>query len=450
MDRYDVPGTTLALIQNGVVAWTSAYGYADLERSRPMTVDAVFRAESISKPVTAWGVMRLVEQGRIELDAPLVQYLDDFELPASGPDTRAVTVRRLLSNSAGLPLGPIGPDTEYAPGSIPPSLREYLSQEVRLTRDPGTEFEYSNVGFNALELLVEEVTGRDFAAYMADEVLGPLGMHRARFGWAEALRPYMPTGYELQGTPVPPYIYPAVASGGLLAPVEDIARFVQAELTSHATKDADAPAPTILSRESIRLLHTPHMDMSGLFGVVADAYGLGHFLETLPGGQQAVWHGGQGHGWMTHFHALPESGAGIVILTNSERSWPLMAQVLRDWAQWNGFESIKFGRIAQATTALWILIALIALAALGQAYRLARGWRRGRRRWAPLSSTARFSRSLQAVLAVSVLAVLAWSVAQPYLFALSIFPTAAGWAGIALIVGALIMGLSALLPRSAT
>jgi hypothetical protein len=153
---------------------------------------------------------------------------------------------------------------------------------------------------------------------------------------------------------------------------------------------------------------------------------------------------------MTHFHALPESGAGIVILTNSERSWPLMAQVLRDWAQWNGFESIKFGRIAQATTALWILIALIALAALGQAYRLARGWRRGRRRWAPLSSTARFSRSLQAVLAVSVLAVLAWSVAQPYLFALSIFPTAAGWAGIALIVGALIMGLSALLPRSAT
>ncbi len=69
------------------------------------------------------------------------------------------------------------------------------------------------------------------------------------------------------------------------------------------------------------------MKIPGLFGFAADAYGFRHFIETLPDRRRAVWHGGQGHGWMTHFHAIPESGDGIVILTNSQRSWPFMSRV---------------------------------------------------------------------------------------------------------------------------
>jgi CubicO group peptidase (beta-lactamase class C family) len=450
MDRYDVPGATLALVQRGEVAWTGAYGYADRAQRRPMTVDAVFRAESISKPVTAWGVMRLVEQGRIDLDAPVERYLGDVEFPETAYDERAVTVRRLLSNSAGLPLGPIGSGAEYPPESDMPSLRDYLSEEARLVQEPGAEFAYSNVGYNALELLIEEVTGRDFAAYMADEVLQPLGMRRSRFGWTEGLRDAMPMGYELDSTPVPPYVYPVNASGGLLAPVEDIARFVGAETTGSFIKSPpDTKGRVVLQPESIRQLHRPQVEIGGLFGFVADAYGLGHFLETLPDGRHAVWHGGQGHGWMTHFHAVPESSDGIVILTNSERSWPLMAQVLRDWARWSELGSVKFAIITFATTALWILTGLIALAALGQAYRLAHGWRSGRRKWAPLARAARLRRSLQALGAIGVIALLAWSLAQPYLFVTSVFPNAASWAGITLFLGATVMGLSALLPCAA-
>jgi len=439
MNQYDVPGASVALVRDGDLVWSEAYGYADLEHEREMTVEDVFRAESISKSVTAWGVMRLVEQGQIDLDAPVQQYLGDWRMPDDAG--QEVTIRRLLSQTAGFPLGPIGVEAEYEPGTDRPSLRDYLAREARLVREPGSGFLYSNVGFNMLERVIEETTGRDFAAYMADEVLAPLGMHSSSFAWNETLRPQTPMGYEQQGTPVAPYVYPVKASGGLFATAEDVARFVGAEMSGSCY------VHTVLERESIHTLHAREVDISGVYGVVADSYGLGHFIENLPGGRQAVWHGGQGHGWMAHFHAVPESGDGIVILTNSERSWPFMAHVLSDWARWSGLGTVKMGRIIYATTALWILIGIVALVSLWQVVRLSRGLRSGHRRWAPLARVSRTERLLQAALGLGVVAALAWSAAQPYLMVVSIFPRAVGWAGGTLLVWAVIMVLSASFPR---
>ncbi len=440
MNQYGVPGVSIALVRNGKPAWSGAYGYADLEHGRRMTVDAVFRVESISKSVTAWGVMKLVEQGLVRLDDPVQQYLGDWKLPESAYSEQKVTIRRLMSNSAGMPLGTIG--EEYSPQSSMPSLRETLALDARLIREPGSGFFYSNTGFHLLELLVEEVTGCDFAEYMAEEVLIPLDMHNSGFAWNEAMNPLIPTGYDLQGTPVPLYVYPAKASGGLFASVEDIARFVSAGMTGPYYEDHG-----VLGQESIRELYVPEVDIPGLLGVVADAYGLGYFLENLSDGRQAVWHGGQGHGWMSHFHAVPETGNGIVILTNSQRSWPLIAQVLNDWARWNGFNSVKMGRITYATTALRILTGIVVLVSLLQMYLLVRGLRSGARRFAPLSRDHRKVRLLLAVLGTGVIAALAWSAAQPYLMVSSIFPGTAGWAGVSFFVLAVIAILSALIPR---
>ena len=442
MRQYGVPGASIALVRDGELVWAGAYGYADLAQERKMTVDAVCRAESISKSVTAWGVMKLVEQGQISLDDPVQQYLGEEQLPDDiGPE---VTVRRLLSQNAGMPLGPIGVGVEYAPQSEMPSLRDYLAQEVRLVRDPGSGFLYSNVGFNLLELLIEEVTGRDFAAYMGDEILAPLGMHRSSFGWDETLRPSIPMGYEQQGTPVLPYVYPTNASGGLLASAEDIARFVSAEMTGPYYERA------VLEQESIRELHTPEVEVAGIYRFVADSYGLGHFIENLdnlPEGQRAVWHGGQGHGWMSHFLAVPETGDGIVILTNSERSWPFMARVLTTWARWSGVGAVKMGIITQATVALQVCIGIVVLTSLWQGYRLLRGLRSGQRRFAPFSKDSWKARLLLAALGLGVMAALAWSAAQPYLMATSIFPSTVGWAGASFLVGAITMILSASFPR---
>ncbi|MBN1541188.1 beta-lactamase family protein, partial [candidate division KSB1 bacterium] len=439
MDRYNVPGLTLALVRDGQLAWSDAWGFADLQHKRRMEVDAVCRVESISKSVTAWGVMRLVEQGLIDLDDPVEQHLAGWKLPESEFSHDAVTIRRLLSNSAGMPLGTIG--EEYAPQSDMPSLQDYLSREARLVREPGTGFIYANTGFNLLELLVQEVSGRDFADTMADEVLHPLGMHTSGFVWNEAVRDRIPTGYDLKGNPVPAYVYPAKASGGLYATVEDVARFVAAGIRA-----VDGPGRPVLHDSTLSLIYTPRVEIPGLFGVVADAYGFGHFLETLPDGRQAVWHGGQGHGWMTHFHSVPESGDGIVILTNSQRSWPLMARVLDDWAKWSGLGSVKMSRITLGIHALQVLIAGVVMVSLIQLYRLVRGLFKGTRRLAPLSLKNRKRRMVQAALGLAAMAALLWAAAQPYLMLSSVFPGIAELAGIAFFVLAIINAVSAGFP----
>ena len=442
MKQYAVPGVAIALVQDGKPVWSNAYGYADLEQNQPMTIDSIFRVESISKSLTAWGVMKLVEQGKIDLDQPIQIYLKDWTLPSSEFSTEKITPRRLLGNNAGMPLGAIG--DEYSPRSPMPALRDVLFQEAVPIQEPGLSFSYSNAGFHLLELLIEQVSGRDFAEYMQDEVLLPLGMVNSTFVWDDKISPLLPTGYDLTGRPVPSYVYPAKASGGLYATVEDIARFISAGIANPYQQENP-----VLSAESIREIYTPQIEISGIYGVVADDYGLGHFIENLPDGRRAVWHGGQGHGWMTHFHMVPESGDGIVILTNSQRSWPLMAKVLKAWADWNSLGSVKMERITYATTAFQTLIAITFLVSCLKTVRLIRGVSRGKSKFAPFSRESLIARLLQAFLGIDILAGLAWSTAQPYLMITSIFPGSVRWAGFSLLILAIVLIFSALFtPRS--
>lgn len=436
MDRYGVPGLAIALIDEGEVVWSNAYGYADIEQNQKMSTNSIFRVESISKSVTAWGVMRLVEQGHIDLDIPVETYLRSWKYPHANTLAQKITTRMLLSNSAGLSLGTIG--EEYKPQSTMPTLRDFLTNEFALVADPGSSFLYSDTGFNILQLLVEEVTGRDFAEYMTSEVITPLNMPTASFEWKPSMQPRIPTGYDLSGKPVSTYVYPAQASGGLFATVEDIARFTRAELI-HIQQEQE-----ILTQKGIRALYTPQVAMNGAFAAVADAYGCGHFIEVLPDGRQAVWHGGQGHGWMSHFHIIPESGDGIVILTNSQRSWPLLAEILRDWAVWSGAKQVKFSRITQANHAFLGLTGVIFLLAVWQTYRLLRGIHQGSQCFAPFAFESSKRRFLQAIIGFSVLAALWWANAQPYLFVSSIFPDKTIWAALALIALSTSMIASAL------
>ncbi|MCF7929083.1 MAG: beta-lactamase family protein [Spirochaetales bacterium] len=441
LERYQVPGVSMALVRNGEPVWSGAYGYADLESGQQMTPESICRVESISKSVTAWGVMNLVEDRLLSLDDPVQEHLGGWKLPVSKYPAREVTVERLLSNSAGMPLGTIGEKAEYDPLESIPSLKEHLSEEVRFINKPGSTFLYSNVGFNLLELVIEKVSGQDFSTYMKNQVLSPLGMQNSRFDWDNTLSARLPTGYELDGTPVPPYIYPASAAGGLFATAGDIARFVSAEM------NAEAENSEVLSPSMIRRIHRPAIEIPGLFGQVADSYGFGHFIETLPSGRKAVWHGGQGHGWMTHFHAVPETGDGIVILTNSQRSWPFLAEVLDDWALWSGLESVKMGKITMATAILKICIFLFVILGLWQGYRLVSGLLAGERKWGPFSRTSPVKRAFLAAFALAVIAALGWSAAQPYLMVTSIFPSTAGWAGLSLLGLSVVLLLSAVFPR---
>jgi hypothetical protein len=283
-----------------------------------------------------------------------------------------------------------------------------------LVREPGSAFSYSNTGYNLLELLIEEVTGQAFGDYMRREILHPLGMNRSTFIWDEGFDPAVPVGYDLRGKPVPVYVYPEKASGGLFATAEDIAAFTIAGMK-------DAPHDKqLISPESIEALHTPAAKEIGIYSLVFDAYGLGHYIETLPNGERAISHGGQGTGIMTHFHAIPETGDAIVILTNSQRGWPFISYLLRDWARWRGFESIGMGRIIWGKYGLWAVIGLIWSAVILQVHNIMT-------RPKPLTIA-------QTIVAIIILIVLIWCINQKYLFLSSVFPIASKWLGISAFV----------------
>ena len=101
MQDYSIPGVSIALIQEGQTVWSNAYGYADIETERSMTTDTYCRVESISKSVTAWAIMKLVEQGLVELDRPVKEYIKSWEFPKSDFSVDQVTVRELLSHTSG-------------------------------------------------------------------------------------------------------------------------------------------------------------------------------------------------------------------------------------------------------------------------------------------------------------------------------------------------------------
>ncbi len=246
MDYYDIPGAGVALIREGEVTWSYIFGYADREESKPATSDTLFRAESISKPVTAWAVMNLVEEGQINLDEPVENHLTRWQFPDTEFSTEKVTVRKLLIHNAGLPGG-----IARELGEERPPLEEVLEGKhglprAELLREPGTAFEYSNPGFVLLELLVEEVTGQDYRDYLQEEILSPLRVEEFYFDIDEDIRSAMATGYYYDDNPVPMYQDPFRGASGLIINVENLARFWTAGMPG---KNGQEPGRGVLRGE---------------------------------------------------------------------------------------------------------------------------------------------------------------------------------------------------------
>jgi len=419
MGLYGIPGVNIALVRDGQIVYTAAYGDADQKSERKMTVDMPMRVQSISKSVTAWAVLKLAEEGKLNLEDPAEKYLKGWKLPASDYSPDGMTVKQLLCHTAGLPLGDVF--TLYSPDEAMPSLKESLTHSAILFQMPGKGFSYSNVGYNLLELMIEEVTGRDFAEYMKNEILYPLGMYHSDFEWSEKTLTSAPLGYTLDGKPVSPYRYPERASGGLIATAEDIARFCIAGMPNFSEQ-------RVLARPAIEQLYFAQAESLGIYSPVFDAYGFGYYTERLSDGKLAVSHGGQGTGWMSHFHAIPETGDAIVILTNSQRSWPFISSLLNGWARWRGFSPPNMTRILLGECFLWGLVGLT----VAMTFCLIAGiiWKiaEGNLRFIPIKlNVVKPLRIFKIGISLSILVTLWWAFCQRYLFLTAIFPVSSIW-----------------------
>lgn len=262
---------------------------------RPVSIDTLFQVASLSKWVTAWGVMTLVEAGRLDLDVPVSRYLTRWALPESEFNNDGVTVRRLLSHTAGLTDG-LG-HNGFAPGVDVQRLEDYLTQAldaetgtsggVHVSVEPGSEFIYSGGGFNLLQLIIEEVSGATFHEYMREAVFVPLGMSQSTYFIDDENSPNLAPFYDLDGSPATHFRFTSLGATSLYTTARDLFRFVTAHLPgSHG----EPVGRGVLTAETVRLMRKPHASTMGI-----DVWGLGTILYSSNNEGDVIFgHDGQG------------------------------------------------------------------------------------------------------------------------------------------------------------
>lgn len=316
-----VPGAAAALVVQGAVVDARGFGWADVARRVRATRETVFEAASISKVVTAFVVMRLVEEGRLDLDAPIERALGGFVLPGGAFDARGVTARRILSHTAGLNIGGY---LGFDPGTPLQSLRESLrgardagGEALAVVAEPGSGYRYSGGGYTLLQLAIEVLTGERFAAVAKRSVLEPLGMRHSSFEQDATVRKRLAFSYDVADETVGPSRFTAQAAAGLYTTASDLARLAAALVPGPG---GAPPGRGVLSPGSVAAMLTPQPGAVIPASGETEQWGLGIGLTHLePGGALLAFHPGDN---LPGFHAMlavvPDAKAGFVLLTNGE------------------------------------------------------------------------------------------------------------------------------------
>jgi CubicO group peptidase (beta-lactamase class C family) len=350
------PGLAVALLHHGRLIWAAGYGVADRTTGQPVTATTRFQAASLSKPVTAWGVLRLVESGRIGLDEPIVGHLRRWRPPASPFDADGLTVRRLLSHTAGLSVhGYVGQRADRPLPSIVASLSGKTGDgfPVELLEAPGQRWLYSGGGYSLAQLLVEQLTGRPFTDYMQAEVLEPLGMTASSFHWSRTAATARP--HDAHGRQIGDFSFAEQAAAGLVTIAPDLARFLAAAL---AGPRGEPPGRGVLSPAGVQVALTAAPATDG-------RWGLGYGLGLTPGGDLLAYHEGANRGWRAGLALLPDRRAGIALLANGDAGSAPIDAVVQQWLALASLNRVH----TRLRNALLAFLAVAAAAALGLAVR---------------------------------------------------------------------------------
>ncbi|MDP3459082.1 MAG: serine hydrolase domain-containing protein [Hyphomonas sp.] len=321
---------------------------------QPVDGDSLFQVASLSKWITAWGVMTLVEAGSIDLDAPVSAYLKRWTLPPSDFDNEAVTVRRLLSHTAGLTdgLGYGG----FAPGAEIQTLEQSLTRAadpspgaegaVKVGAAPGSEWNYSGGGYTFLQLIIEDVSGEPFEVYMQRAVLQPLGMTRSTFELPKGGGENVAEFFDTDGSLAIHYQFTAKAAASLYTSASDLTRFIQAHL---AGPNGEVRGRGVLRPETLEAMRQPAAYQYG-----AEIWGLGVILYAPNNaGSFIIGHDGYNAPAInTAARFDPESGDGIIVLATGNPR--LATNLAGDWVFWHTGNVDLFGVIEATSRALLI------------------------------------------------------------------------------------------------
>jgi CubicO group peptidase (beta-lactamase class C family) len=311
MAEQNVPGLAIAVVDDEKILWTEGFGFTDSDRRVSVTPDTIFSVQSMSKLFTATGVMQAVQDGLLDLDAPITTYLPDFTVNSIFEEQpeRKITLRHLLSHTAGFTHeAPVGNNWDADATSFEAHIRTISDTWLRFP--VGTGYAYSNLGIDLAGYILQTASGHSFADYERDHLFQPLGMVNSSFDMAVIRADAGRAIGHVKMVPAVPLAVPMVPAGGMYSSANDLARFLQFQL-NHGVVDGQSVLSLALLDEMLTVQFPVHGQREG--------YGLGVARTGWFRGRNAdlFSHGGGGFGFLSDLWWLPELKVGIAILTNS-------------------------------------------------------------------------------------------------------------------------------------
>jgi CubicO group peptidase (beta-lactamase class C family) len=319
MQEIGVPGVAVGMWHHGEVT-AQGFGVTNVDHPLPVTATTLFQIGSITKTFTGTLVMRLVEEGKLDLDTPVQHYVPEFRVVDEAASTQA-TLRHLLTHTGGWE-GDLFLDT----GPADDALAKYVAAMAAQTQlaPIGSHFSYNNAGFALAGLVIERVTGQRFEAALQRYVLDPLGMEQTFLEPGDAMTHRFVVGHGGSRT-TPEVLRPWSLSratrpmGGLVTHVHDLLRYAR----FHMSEQSIAAQP-VIRPESIAQMAAPQVTVWG-----AEARGLAWSLNKV-GGVQTVSHGGGTHGQITLLTLAPERDFAATVFTNAQRGGEL-TRTVTEW-----------------------------------------------------------------------------------------------------------------------
>ena len=326
IEKEFVGNFAMALMKNGAIE-------NELFKSKNKKVDknTIFQVSSLSKIVSAVGIMKLVELGKINLDSPVSKYLKRWKLPPSEFDNEEVTVRKLLSHTAGLTdeLGYNGFKNKDSVQTLETSLTKAkdadngVSGEVKVGIEPGSQWKYSGGGYTLLQLLVEETSGQTFNDFMKDSLFTPLKMTSSSYILSDTMKGRLCEFYNSDKSTAPHFYYSSLAATSLYTSLSDLEIFFQLFFEG---KNGESIGRGQISPESLIQMRKSHWDMMG-----ERIYGLGTMLYVdIDKNEDIFGHDGKSTPPInTAIRINPKTGDGIIILETGNPN--LATRIASDW-----------------------------------------------------------------------------------------------------------------------
>jgi CubicO group peptidase (beta-lactamase class C family) len=326
-DNDEIPSLSVAVAENGKIIWMESFGYADKENKIKATPNTLYTIASISKTLTATGIMKLFDDGKINLNIDVKAYLDTLNLKYFTNDGIKVTCRNLLTHTGGLPMYF---DYYYDDDTINiPPIEQVITNFGAVVSTPSVKHNYANLGYGILGLIISNITKKEFNEYMKKEIFQPLGMYQTTADISSKTKSELAKRYDSNGELQPFSFADTPGSANFSSSANDLIHFGMFHLCNYTNDE------TLLKKNTIKLMQQKQFPDTLISDIGSDfkdrnTYGLGWFVNDNDYKYKIIYHAGGMDGVDAMLKLVPEKNIAVVVLVNQFSMNPSLSEQICD------------------------------------------------------------------------------------------------------------------------